>query len=87
LYDLSKDPLELTNVFESPDYTLLRAALMHNLTDWMVLTSDITPMVVDSRGAPKYPHPVPSECVWQPLPDESVVPEDPWDYLKVNGVH
>jgi len=46
--------VELTDIFESADYTLLRAALMLNLTDWMVLTSDITPVVTDSRGPPKY---------------------------------
>lgn len=85
LYDLKSDPLELTNVFASSQYSDLRTEMMTNLTRWIVLTSDVTPTVVDSRGPPKYPYPINEECVLQPLEgDFSDVKVT--DYLTINGV-
>ncbi|EDQ87261.1 uncharacterized protein MONBRDRAFT_27473 [Monosiga brevicollis MX1] len=86
LYNLTADPLELSNVFEDAAHASLRAAMMQQLTDWMVLTSDVTPVVTDSRGAPGYPYPIAAECAVEPLPDEAVTAIDPLDYLAINGV-
>jgi N-sulfoglucosamine sulfohydrolase len=40
LYDLSKDPYELTNVAASPDYASQKKKLRQRLDDWMKSTAD-----------------------------------------------
>lgn len=83
-----RDPKELTNVYSSPSYAVLRAELLTRLTDWLVLTSDITPELEDSRGLPAMPNPVNPQCVVQPLPPPTPSPAPPpLDYLAINGVH
>jgi len=76
LYDLVQDPRETKNLFDSPEAAALRTDLLQHLVDWMVLTGDVTPGWIDSRGGPKYPYDLP--------------PGDPWshvtDFLAINGV-
>ena len=77
LYDLVSDPRETKNVYFSADYTKLRDELSASLMEWLVLTSDLTPLKQDNRGLPKFPNPI---------------GPDPWagsnpsDYLTINGV-
>eukprot|EP00931_Biecheleriopsis_adriatica_P008021 TRINITY_DN109263_c0_g1_i1.p1 TRINITY_DN109263_c0_g1~~TRINITY_DN109263_c0_g1_i1.p1 ORF type:complete len:564 (-),score=90.81 TRINITY_DN109263_c0_g1_i1:30-1721(-) len=52
LYDLSKDPLELTNVFGNDSYSGLQSEMMLLLTSWLVETSDVPPLREDPRGMP-----------------------------------
>eukprot|EP01060_Flectonema_neradi_P012608 TRINITY_DN19385_c0_g1_i2.p1 TRINITY_DN19385_c0_g1~~TRINITY_DN19385_c0_g1_i2.p1 ORF type:complete len:533 (+),score=79.03 TRINITY_DN19385_c0_g1_i2:70-1668(+) len=77
LYDLLNDPRETKNVYLSPDYASLRNELTVSLMDWLVLTSDVTPVKQDSRGPPKYPYPI------GPDPWSAI---SPTDYLTINGV-
>lgn len=67
LYDLVADPREVTNVFDSPQaqHQRLRTDLMAHLVDWLVLTADVTPGTIDSRGAPKFPFPI-AQDPWAP---------------------
>lgn len=91
LYDLKADPRELVNLYAStaPAHQALRVDLTNRLLDWLLLTSDVTPAVLDPRGTPQYPHPIP--------PDPWAAPEaarraahalqpSPADLLAVNGV-
>ena len=55
------DPRELTNIWDDTTRTALRSELMAGLLDWMVVTSDVTPMHTDARGPPAYPTAA-SEC-------------------------
>ncbi|WP_134698597.1 sulfatase-like hydrolase/transferase [Ammoniphilus sp. YIM 78166] len=49
LYDLKKDPSELHNVYEAPQYSGVRQQLESRMLDWYVQTSDVVPRMKDSR--------------------------------------
>ena len=55
LYDLEKDPLELSNVVEHPDYAEVRLRLRKILNDWMRETND--PVLKGKVEAPEKPDP------------------------------
>lgn len=61
LYDMVKDPRELSNRWLDEGHQAVRYDLMKKLTEWMVLTGDVTPKHRDSRNTPKYPYPA-STC-------------------------
>lgn len=61
LYDYSSDPRELNNVFRDQAYRVLKNEMVSDLLEWLVQTSDATPVHTDPRGTPKYPYPA-SEC-------------------------
>ena len=50
LYDLQKDPRELTNVYGKPEYEVIRLELETRLLDWYLATSDTVPFEEDPRG-------------------------------------
>lgn len=50
LYDLQKDPRELTNVYGKPEYEGIRLELETRLLDWYLATSDTVPFEEDPRG-------------------------------------
>ena len=52
LYDLAKDPQELTNVWGAPEYGALQAAMALDMLEWLAQTSDVTPLAEDPRGFP-----------------------------------
>lgn len=52
LYDLKKDPLELNNVFDAPEYRDIRESLMARMLTWYVHTADTVPWEADPRGFP-----------------------------------
>ena len=93
LYDLGADPRELTNLWASAAAAALRSEMVAGLTEWLLQTSDATPMHTDPRGPPAYPHPA-SACA---STDDVVGPADAAllgegrdipanDYLAINGV-
>lgn len=61
LYDYTRDPRELNNIFDDPSYAALKAEMLAELMQWLVQTGDVTPMHSDPRGVPKYPYPA-SSC-------------------------
>lgn len=83
LYDLENDPRELKNVYLDPEYAVLRAEMSERLTNWLILTSDVTPEVQDQRGFAKFPHPVDTNC----LPHNDQFSADVLDYLAINGIN
>jgi arylsulfatase A-like enzyme len=52
LYDLVKDPEELYNVWDHPDYKGMQAELKEELLKWLATTSDVTPWEKDDRSLP-----------------------------------
>lgn len=90
LYDLVADPRETKNLFSDPGAAALRQGMLMDLLDWHILTGDVTPDSVDSRGAPRYPHPIPPANPYaQPLAGEGDAPVVPWageDIFAVNGI-
>ena len=50
LYDLSKDPLELKNLYGDPAYAAVQADLASKLFLWYMQTSDVTPWLEDKRA-------------------------------------
>lgn len=52
LYDLAKDPEELHNLWDHPDYKGLQAELKEELLKWLATTSDVTPWQKDDREIP-----------------------------------
>lgn len=50
LYDLTKDPRELDNVYNNPTYAEIQAELKQKLLLWFLHTSDVTPWLEDPRG-------------------------------------
>jgi choline-sulfatase len=52
LFDLKKDPRELRNVIDDPAYGAIRADLQQKILDWLIHTSDVTPVHEDRRGLP-----------------------------------
>lgn len=85
LYDLSNDPLELTNLWNMPAHNELRGELLSGLMEWLVTTGDVTPMHTDPRGPPKYPHPA-SSCATEGTDGPSNAAPMHNDLLLVNGV-
>lgn len=55
-YDLKNDPKELNNLFYNDSISQqlkdAKNRLMSNLTNWYLLTADITPILTDPRGLP-----------------------------------
>ena len=52
LYDLSSDPRELTNRIDDPALAGERGDLERRLLDWLMGTSDVTPLDEDPREVP-----------------------------------
>ena len=92
LYDLREDPRETVNLFERPEHAALQADLMRDLLDWLVLTSDVTPPKVDSRGGGVFPQALPSADPWaargvrQPDTDAELELVFSQDFLRLNGI-
>lgn len=58
LYDLQKDPLELHNVYNNPQYLEIQSHLKEKLLIWYMQTSDVTPWNQDPRdGGMPWPPP------------------------------
>jgi choline-sulfatase len=53
LYDMQKDPLELTNLNSDENYQQIKENLKSHLLDWYVATSDVVPFKRDDRSLPK----------------------------------
>jgi choline-sulfatase len=51
LYDLTKDPKELSNKYDDPDYADVQSELKDNLLMWLSQTSDVTPELKDDRAS------------------------------------
>ncbi len=54
LYDLKKDPLELTNVYDEAQCAKTRQQLEKRMLEWYVRTSDVVPVGRDDRSLPPY---------------------------------
>jgi hypothetical protein len=52
LYDLSKDPYELTNLFEQPESAAEASAMLKDLLAWTIRTEDDLPI---ARYQTKWP--------------------------------
>ncbi|MAN24642.1 MAG: sulfatase [Gemmatimonadetes bacterium] len=52
LYDLNKDPFELKNCFDRPEYLQEQRHLSEAMLDWQLATSDVTPLQPQPRGFP-----------------------------------
>ena len=92
LYNLREDPRETVNLFEKPEHAALQADLMRDLLDWLILTSDVTPPKVDSRGGGVFPQALPSADPWaargvrQPDTDAELELVFSQDFLRLNGI-
>jgi arylsulfatase A-like enzyme len=53
LYDMQRDPMELTNCYGEPAVADAQRTLETRLLDWLVQTSDVTPFALDNRGFPQ----------------------------------
>ena len=53
LYDLKKDPRELSNVFGDRMYASAQSDLQQRVLDWYIRTGDTAPWQHDARGFPK----------------------------------
>lgn len=93
LYDLSEDPRELSNIFDTDSN--LRNDLMSRLMAWFVSTGDVPPLRNDPRGVPSYPEYITAETcrdVMEPDPptNNNDASQDfaveANDYLSINGV-
>jgi len=56
LYDYTTDPRELSNLWDEPAYKSLRQELLGGMMEWLVQTSDVTPVHIDPRTTPRYPY-------------------------------
>ena len=92
LYDLEKDPRELSNVFGDPEYAAAVREMKEHMMSWLLETGDVPPLRVDPRGVPKDPSPISEETcagLLQPVP--GAMSEDGFgaqalDLIKVNGI-
>ena len=50
LYDLKRDPKELNNLYDDPDFRQLRLELEERMLDWYIRTADTVPLDDDPRG-------------------------------------
>eukprot|EP00042_Codosiga_hollandica_P037693 m.299968 g.299968 ORF g.299968 m.299968 type:complete len:547 (-) comp55203_c0_seq1:83-1723(-) len=73
LYNLTADPREDFNVFGQSEYAQVQASMLMELLQWLVLTSDVTPIQEDSRDLPD-PQAAPFAC--NPWPGVNVLPDD-----------
>ena len=83
------DPRETKNLFENASAIELRRDLMQHLVDWLVLTSDVTPNVLDNRGPPskQSPYPIDEQCMPEPdVPGPALDDLNVLDYYAINGV-
>jgi arylsulfatase A-like enzyme len=55
LFDLGKDPREVSNVYGEPGYAAVQTDLFRQLMDWYVRTSDVAALQRDPRGFPNTP--------------------------------
>lgn len=53
LYDLRRDPYELSNAYDDPDYAENRDRTALQMLDWHIHTGDTVPVGEDSRGLPR----------------------------------
>lgn len=58
LYDLVRDPQELTNLYGHTAYAAVQQQLERRLLDWYLHTSDVVPWQRDNRG---FPQPLPHD--------------------------
>ena len=49
IYDLEKDPFEMTNLAGRPEMAVLEHRLLLDLTEWMVQQRDFVPLPVFQR--------------------------------------
>lgn len=52
LYDLAKDPRELNNVYDHPEYASVRTDMESRMLEWYMHTADVVPQNEDPRGLP-----------------------------------
>jgi arylsulfatase A-like enzyme len=52
LYDLERDPRELENVYDQPEYAAVQRDLERRLLDWSIHTADVVPYAEHPRGLP-----------------------------------
>jgi len=52
LYDLTRDPRELVNLYGQPEFADIQRGLEARLLDWSIATADVTPFDKDPRGMP-----------------------------------
>ncbi|MCL2479995.1 MAG: DUF4976 domain-containing protein, partial [Treponema sp.] len=52
LYDLCRDPHELSNQYGKKEYAQIQAGLQQRMLDWYIATSDSVPFDEDPRGLP-----------------------------------
>ena len=50
LYDLKRDPKELNNLYDDPEFRQLRLELEERMLDWYIRTADTVPLDDDPRG-------------------------------------
>ncbi len=66
-YDLKKDPKQIINIYETSqqheEYQIVINQMLMNLTQWYVLTGDVTPILMDPRGIPA-PSPAVNDVNW-----------------------
>ena len=99
LYDLIKDPRELTNVYLEDTFAKIRQAFEKHMMEWLILTGDVPPLRNDPRGVPTHPNPINEEsCETLLQPDpiltgnaQSVLPAPndlpaPHDLIAINGI-
>ena len=65
LFDLQKDPHEINNVADDPNYTDVKAELLKQLTNWRETVINDTGVSNDFRGEGKFPESCPAETVDQ----------------------
>ena len=53
LYDLKRDPKELNNLYDDPDFRQLRLELEERMLYWYIRTADTVPLDDDPRGLSK----------------------------------
>ena len=54
LYDMRADPREVNNLYNDPAHRSLREEMERRIMDWLIETSDVTPLEADPRGTPLY---------------------------------
>ncbi|MBC7235140.1 MAG: sulfatase-like hydrolase/transferase [Chloroflexi bacterium] len=52
LYDLARDPRELRNRYDDPDYAHVRAQLEARMLEWYIHSADVVPWDENPRGLP-----------------------------------
>ncbi|HEU5316422.1 MAG TPA: sulfatase-like hydrolase/transferase [Chloroflexota bacterium] len=52
LYDLTRDPRELENVYDRPEHAAVQRDLERRMLDWSIHTADVVPYAEHPRGLP-----------------------------------